>query len=140
MTVRVLFYVAPGDWRDRAIRSATGSIYSHCEMVAPEERGHVVEVIGASKRDGNQVRMTRIDLSRGRWHQLEYPGDEIAAFQRVSGLLGQPYDTLGALLSATRWARSRPGRWFCSELVAHALGFREPHEFSPGMLAAAALH
>lgn len=139
MTITVLFYRAPGTWHDRAVRLLTGSLYSHCELIAPGQSGPVLMTIAASKRDGNRVRTTTIDTRSGHWDLLTYPGDEFAAWGRAEALLGQPYDVLGAVLSGTALARPRHGRWFCSELVAHALGFREPHEFSPGMLAACAI-
>lgn len=134
--VSVLFYRAPGKWRDHAIRALTGSIYSHCELIAPGQSGPVVTTIGASKRDRDRVRVTTIDTRSGHWDTLTYPGDPVDAWERAFALDGQPYDTVGAVLSATLLDRRRPGRWFCSELVAHALRFRDPHKFSPGMLAA----
>lgn len=138
MRTKVLFYRARGGWRDAAIRCLTGSLYSHCELVAPGQAGPIVETMGASMRDGWRVRRGRIDTKSGSWDVLTFPVDPNVSWHRAVALEGARYDAIGALLSASLFARPREGRWFCSELVAYALGWREPHEFSPGMLAAAA--
>lgn len=135
--VTVLFYKAAGTWRDTLIRTLTGSIYSHCELVAPGQTGPVFDTIAASKRDGHMVRKGRIDTRTGHWDVLTYHGDPDAVWARAEALVGLPYDVGGAILSATALARHTDGHWFCSNLIAHALGFCEPWEFSPGMLAAA---
>lgn len=135
--IHVIFYRARGTWKDASIRLLTGSLYSHCELVAPGQLGPVVETIGASKRDGNQVRKAKIDVESGHWDVLEYDSNPLTAWKRANKHLGKPYDTSGAILSASMLARKHKSRWFCSEIVAYTLGFIEPHEFSPGMLAAA---
>ncbi|WP_131618192.1 hypothetical protein [Roseivivax marinus] len=137
MQTEVLFYRARGGWRDAAIRCLTGSLYSHCELVAPGQAGPIVKTIGASMRDGWRVRRARIDTGSGSWDVLRFRGDPEEAWSRAVALDGAPYDAVGALFSASLLNRRRPGRWFCSELVGHALGWREPWRFSPGMLAAA---
>lgn len=136
MQTRVLFYKARGQWQDVAVRALTGADYSHCELIAPWSEGPLYSTIGASKRDGSKVRRAYIDTRSGHWDVITFPCDPEAAWGRALPLLGKPYDQFGAVLSATAFARQRPGKWFCSELVAHALGYREPWEFSPGMLAA----
>ena len=136
--ITAIFYRARGGWRDAAIRCLTGSLYSHCELVAPGQAGSMVETIGASMRDGWRVRRARIDTGSGSWDVLRFPGDPDQVWARAVTLDGQPYDVWGALLSASALSRPRSG-WFCSELIAHALNYREPWEFSPGMLAATAI-
>lgn len=141
MSVLLAFYRGSGDWRDLGIRVLTGATFSHCELLGAPVAGErsTYHTIGASKRDGNQVRRAQINMGSGHWTILAYHGETELAWNRASDCLGQPYDVVGAMLSASALARSRPGRWFCSELCAYALGFLEPQEFSPGMLAAAAI-
>lgn len=145
--IRVLFYKAPGNWQDRAIRGLTGSMYSHCELVAPgqaelpdefNDRTLIIKTIAASKRDGNAVRVKDLHIKQDHWDELRFPGDPGKAWDLALAEVGKPYDAVGAVLSATLLARPRAGRWFCSELIAYAAGFREPYKFSPGMLAASA--
>lgn len=143
--IRVLFYKAHGTRQDRAVRLLTGSIYSHCELVAPgqafhpqefRDGGFVVKTIAASKRDGNAVRVKDLNIKADHWDEIRFPGDRGEAWDLALAEVDKPYDTFGAVLSATMFSRPRAGRWFCSELIAHALGYLEPWEFSPGTLAA----
>ena len=145
--IRVLFYRARGDWRDVAIRALTGSAYSHCELVAPgqaelpsefRDETLILKTIAASKRDGNAVRLKDLHMKQDHWDELRFPGDPGEAWDLALAEVGKPYDAVGAVLSATLFARPRAGRWFCSELIAYAAGYIEPWEFSPGMLAATA--
>lgn len=130
------FYKAPGDWRDRLIRAATGSIYSHVEIV-PLWRllpDNTVFSLAASKRDSNRVRYKPVRFRRGHWDFVEVAGD----FARVIGKVGEPYDQVGAALSCVPGlARRRPKlcAWFCSELAAYAIELDAPQTYHPGALA-----
>jgi len=134
------FYRAPGDWRDQVIRAATGSPYSHAELLHTRPSGGEALCISASKRDGGAVRRKMIRFKPGHWDFINVTSINIdAAWSRAAAHLGEPYDTLGAILTVTPWARERPGRWFCSEILGLSAGLHAPYRHHPGSLAAAFL-
>lgn len=67
-TLTLAFYVSRGNWVDRAIRHATGSAYSHVELLAPYEgrRTKTMRAISSSPRDGG-VRVKEITFHPARW-------------------------------------------------------------------------
>lgn len=127
--VTLAFYKAPGRFSDRVIRLATGSIYSHVEMRTP--CGHWVS---ASRRDGRVVRVRSMYLNPDHWDVMSLPVDLTEPWRRIVPEIGKPYDTLGAILTITPILASRPEYWFCSELMAYAVGLPQPHSFTPGSL------
>ncbi len=130
------FYRAPGDWRDRLIRAATGHPYSHAELLQAEPIGGEALCISASKRDGNRVRTKRIAFKTGHWDFITVPGlHDADCWARAIRHIDAPYDTVGAVLTVTPIVTSRRGRWFCSELLGHAAGIPQPHTLTPGALA-----
>lgn len=130
------FYVGEGNWRDRVIRLATRSDESHIEFVVGGVLNDVNYCISASKRDGAKVRGKNIEWNPQNWIFFDVPGDNGQIFERLMLEMGKPYDTLGALLSVTPISRHKEGAWFCSELMAHALGLKNPHHYTPGKLRA----
>jgi hypothetical protein len=122
------FYCGAGNWRDAVIRQTTGSRFSHVELLRD---GHC---ISASKRDGNKVRLKRIDFKTGHWVMLHTAHDPRATWDIARQYIGAPYDTLGAVFSGVGVPRHIRGAWFCSELIAHSLGLSEPHRYHPGLL------
>ena len=48
--------------------------------------------------------------------------------------MGERYDWMGVLRFALPFLRQRPGKWFCSEAVAEALGVADSAGVSPGDL------
>ena len=134
------FYRAEGDWRDRLVRNRTWSPYSHTELLLTRPLGGAAWCISASKRDDAQVRAKLIKFKPGHWDFIDVPGiDPDEAWERAAAHLGEPYDTLGAILTVTPWARARPGLWFCSELMGLSARLHEPYRHHPGSLAAAFL-
>lgn len=130
------FYVAPGDWRDALVRRVTGSPYSHVELLQTEPINHATLCISASKRDGSCVRMKWITFKPGHWDFIAVPDlDPEKCWTRAAQHLGAPYDTIGAVLTVTPIVTSRPGKWFCSELLGDAAGIPQPHTLTPGRLA-----
>ena len=135
MTIFAL-YRAPGDWRDALIRRATRSPYSHAEMLSARLVDGRALCISASKRDGNRVRVKEIAIKPGHWDFVALSWlDPGRAWGRAAAHIDAPYDTLGALLTVTPWARPSVGLWFCSELLGHAAGLSDPHLLTPGRLA-----
>jgi hypothetical protein len=129
-------YRAPGHWQDAVIRAATGSPYSHVELLRGPVVDGVATCISASKRDGNHVRVKPIRFKAKHWDFIEVQSlDPATTWARAHAHLGAPYDVLGAVLSVTPWPRSSANRWFCSQLLGHAAGLKYPHILTPGMLA-----
>ena len=142
----VAFHCAPGTMVDRVIRLASGSIYSHVELLG-DPQGDAWEVISASKRDGGRVRAKVIRLEPGHWHYLTLPAvDPLDAWRRAAQHLGQPYDTTGAAVSilAARigaWRQTRRGgARYCSDLIGEAMGIPQAWSLTPGELFAAMQH
>ena len=105
----------------------TLSRYSHCELVVQGV------CYSASARDGG-VRGKVIDLGSGHWDVVDVPGDEVAALAWFERHQGDHYDWMGVLRFALPFLRQRPGKWFCSEAVAEALGVADSAGVSPGDL------
>lgn len=130
------FYKGHGRMADQIIRWATRSGYSHVEIILGDTvEGRMARAISASGRDGG-VRETRIDFGTGRWDIIAVPwADPAEALARARACIGLHYDWMGLVLSQVlHLRRSAPDRWFCSELVAHALGLPTPQTLSPGDL------
>ena len=139
----VAFYCAPGSFVDRVIRLASGSIYSHAELLG-ERRGDGWHSISASKRDGSKVRADVIVYHPGHWHFLTLASvDAGEAWDRAARHLGQPYDTTGAALSilAARFgawhSTRRGGARYCSDLIGEAVLIPSAWSLTPGELFAA---
>lgn len=130
MKTTLAFYCGRGDYRDAAIRMATGSRYSHVELVHPDG-----ESISASKRDGNEVRQTRIAFKTGHWAFVSIPVCPERAWARAVEHLGAPYDTLGALFfGGLGIPLHMTAGWYCNELVADAIELPRPWPPHPGAL------
>ena len=140
MSVTFAFYVGGGNLNDWLIRAATGYSESHVELlVVPMVKPSNV-CISASKRDGKKVRQKAIEWKAGHWEFVEVPTLHGAdTHRRAAQHLGARYDTLGAALSITGITAGGKGRWFCSELMAHAIGLERPHTYTPGSFKAALL-
>jgi len=142
MITLAFYHGRGGSVRDRVvdgmIRTATGSIYSHVELI-PSIAGTGARhlCLSASPRDGG-VRAKRIYLRPDHWHLIHVQTDPDRARAAIMAHAGAPYDLVGALASPLRlpFQVGPRGWWFCSEIVAHALGFPAPWGYSPGRLAA----
>lgn len=135
------FYCAQGDWRDEVIRRVTGSPYSHAELLQAAPINRTALCISASKRDGAKVRTKVIAFKPGHWDFISVP--HLCASQcwtRAAQHIGEPYDTIGAVLTVTPIVTSRRGKWFCSELLGDAVGIQKPHTLTPGQLAEKLTH
>lgn len=136
--LKFAFYRAPGTLRDRAIRLTSWSRYSHVEFVldGPLPRGHAV-CVSASKRDGNKVRSKVFHMDPTHWDFIEVPGDYTAARRFALSQVGQPYNTIGAVLSVTPFEAQVGKGWWCSQFmaaIAQAGGIDTPppHTLHPG--------
>ena len=129
-----------GSYRDRVvdatIRTATGSIYSHVELIPSiATLDASAYCLSSSPRDGG-VRGKQIHLRADHWDLQTVRADPDEVRRRIGRHAHCPYDLCGAIL--TPWRLSRPlsgsSRWFCSELVAHGLGIYRPWTYAPGHL------
>ncbi|TFL20249.1 hypothetical protein [Jannaschia formosa] len=137
MRYYVAFYRGKGTMADRIVRWATRSPFSHCELILTDRtprRGDTVRCISASGRDGG-VRIKDIRLTPGKWDIYAVPWAPADAWARAEAKLGQPYELWTMVLSQLfNFRKNARDKWFCSELVAHALGLNMPHAKSPGDL------
>lgn len=136
---QLAFFKGQGNWVDRIIRLVSRSPYSHVELIAePMIRDQAGGFIcySSSPRDGG-VRIKPIVLKDGHWDVVPvewYAGDVRAIFRANDGAR---YDWIGILFSQfLNWRRQDKKRWFCSEIIATALGLPNPESFSPGSLKA----
>lgn len=122
-------------WRgllDAAVRWWTRGPYSHVELVLADGT-----CWSSSARDGG-VRDKAINLTSGNWDLLPVAGDEAAAAAWFADHAGAGYDWLGLFGFVWRASGGEGARWFCSEAVAAALGYRDAWRFDPNTLAAVA--
>ena len=137
MRYYVAFYRGRGKVSDVIVRAATRSPFSHCELIRSDtrpRRGDTVTCLSASGRD-NGVRIKEITLEDGKWDIYDVPWAREDAWDRAAEKLGQPYELWSMVLSQLfNFRRNSRGRWYCSELIAYALGLSMPHAKSPGDL------
>lgn len=129
------FYKAKGDWRNKAVRWATRSRYSHCEAILRlAEHEEQVTCHSASSRDGG-VRSKAILLRSDTWDLLHLPlcfYNAERANQLLTRAAGARYDYPGIMLSHVfSLNRHAAHRWFCSEFCAELIGVPNPHTYSP---------
>jgi len=128
--IQIAFYKGEGTYIDRLIRWGTNTPYSHVELIGPDGKGW-----SASPREGI-VRKKEIDWESGHWDiiTVDWKDLEIVS-QDVEAHMGKRYDYRSIISNHVfSLIRSNPDRWFCSELIACALGFYQPETFSPGSL------
>ena len=134
----VLFYRGKaGRIADKIVAFATRSPYSHCELVRSATRpkpGETHLCLSASGRDGG-VKCREITLGDGKWSSYEVVWARADTWDRAMSKLGQPYELWPMVFSQLfNFRRHNRGKWFCSELIAYALGLNMPHGMSPGDL------
>lgn len=117
---------------DALVRWWTRGAYSHVELVLGDGT-----CWSSSSRDGG-VRAKAIDLASGNWDLVAITGDEAAAQAWFAAHAGAGYDYLGLFGFVWRPGTGDNRRWFCSEAIAAALGYRDPWRFCPNTLAAVA--
>lgn len=138
--ITLAFYKGRGKTRwqrlqDAAVRLATRGRYSHVELIAGSAvHGETVDCLSSSGRDGG-VRKKRILLKHESWDLVELRIDPVPPVRFIQHRLGAAYDYRGILLSQVlALGRHNEARWFCSELVAAALGLPNPQRVSPQFL------
>jgi len=137
------FYKAPGTWKDKIVRFADGrGPYSHVEVLRrlPNSQRKAVS-IGASKRDGNVVRIKEIEFKPGHWDFVQTQKDTTEVWSRAIKMQGAHYDTIGAFFSITPIAKIvRNKTIFCSEMVAMLEGLPNPGGYAPNEIYKELIH
>ncbi len=134
--IKVAFYKGKGNFIDWCIRFWTRSIYSHVELIYIPDECTMVSLLSSSQRDVG-VRYKKIPLEyfkKENWTLIDVPKNIDAYFVRQFFLekYGSKYDFKGILLSQfLPLKRHSKNKYFCSEFCAEALGFSQPHTYSP---------
>lgn len=123
------------DW---AIRRATRSVYSHCEIaVAVADSDGLFDCYSASFRDGG-VRCKRMPLPEDKWDliALAAPNLRLGRLQVLwAETKDKPYDLAGALCVKTIFRKIRlkesADKWFCSEWCAEVMGVQPASLYAP---------
>ncbi|GHV01553.1 hypothetical protein AGMMS49521_2020 [Campylobacterota bacterium] len=129
--MQVIFYRAKsGSWADKAIALWTHGGFSHCEILL--DNGNMVS---ASQRE-NRVREKPHKYNPKKWEyvDLNYDYEQTQKVEEfLSAHIGNKYDWVGisGFVLPIKQAKSK---WFCSELCAAALGFKNPDKISPNKL------
>ena len=140
MTVTLAFYKGRGKTRshrfqDAVIRLRTGGKYSHVELIAghADLDAHALCLSASGRDDG--VREKRIFLKSESWDLVQIDIDPAGPVDFIKQRIGARYDYTGLLLSqALSLGIHEDLLWFCSEIVAAALGLPKPERFSPQFL------
>jgi hypothetical protein len=91
----------------------------------------------SSWKDGG-VRVKNIKLDPDKWDLIRVPPDSLYAHFAAEKKwylrkteLDKPYDFWGAITCTLPLKLQAKKKWFCSELVATILGFKDPWSYSP---------
>ncbi|AUQ89421.1 MULTISPECIES: hypothetical protein [Phaeobacter] len=121
--------------QDAGIRFATGGRYSHVEFIAGAAEFHMrLECLSSSGRDGG-VRSKMMVLRPANWDLVQLAIDPDGPVDFIRSRIGARYDYTGLLLShVLAFGHHDKDRWFCSEVIAAALGLPNPQRLSPQLL------
>ena len=110
----------------RLVRILDKGIYSHCELVFNDG------VSASSSFIDGGVRFKIIIYDPTHWDFIELaPHLEGAARDWFRSHDKQPYDLWGNVRFAFGFAKESKGKWFCSEAIMAALGFKEAYRYGP---------
>lgn len=124
--MKIAFYKWKWDWLDRLIRWGTASKYSHCEIIVWHNT-----CFWSSYRDG-WVRTKIINLNSWNWDILEMEVSDELLSKIMATQTGKKYDLKWILFSQLlKVNHHNPDKWFCSEIIAFILGYKEPESYSP---------
>lgn len=122
MKITIAFYKGKGTFVNAIVRWWTKSIYSHAEMILPDN----LSWISISPSFNSKImRRINLDMDKSQW---DFVGIDITEEQYAVILdffeetKGQRYDWVGMLLSQFLPCRIKHReRWYCSEWIAYAL-------------------
>jgi hypothetical protein len=125
-------------WLGVATKWWTDGPYSHAELVVGQTADGKSVCWSSTYLDGG-VRRAELVLDPADWDVFEIrvtPAQASAALAWFEQHKGQAYDTLGLLGFAWRHYEGDKDKWFCSEAVAAALGYRDAWRYDPNTFAA----
>lgn len=132
--MKIAFYKGTGHLFDRLTRFWTQGTFSHCELVF--DNG----ISASSSFRDKGVRFKDIDytIHPERWVviDLAYLGIDTQekAFDWFEERQNCKYDVLGLAGFLLRFIPGQKNKYFCSEAIAEALGFKEAWRFCPNSL------
>ena len=120
--IKIAFYKGRGDWRNKIIRWWTKSLYSHAELVLPDNKTWLsISPILTSRVSARE----KTEHDPEKWDFLEF---EVSSeqLQIISNFFddtkGCQYDWIGMIASQfLPFAIKRREKWYCSEWIAYAL-------------------
>lgn len=134
--IHLAFYRGGTTWLDFAIRMATRSKYSHCEVLFTDNYW------ASSSYDMRGVYCRQyIPIDTWDYIAVKLPYGAEAVRYYCESLVGAPYDYYGAVRFVLPVVPERLDSWFCSELCACVLVLggvklkQRPAWYSPGRLA-----
>ncbi len=135
MKMKLAFYKAKGNWKDKLIRFWTKGPYSHVEIVS--EDGYMYS---SSPRD-NGVRKKKHTYDPKKWDYVEVEINPKILEEFYEETKGEHYDLAG-ILGFVIPVKDRTNRWFCSEWCSNVLKIsghkamwkQEPSKISPNRL------
>lgn len=150
MTLYVAAYKATGKLTDRVVKTALsirhgmGASYSHVELLKAEPISvsgypgeYIQHCISASRRDNKKVRYKPVYFYAGHWDFVELPHvPDTDVWEEARTLIDKPYDTVGAMLCVTPWARLHQDKEWCSAMIADICEWDNPETFDPHMVVA----
>lgn len=138
--ISLAFYrgVATDPWhrlQDAGIRIATRGRYSHVEFIAgAADFERPLECLSSSARDGG-VRAKTLILNPANWDLVQLSINAAKPAEFIRSRIGARYDYTGVILShLLALGIHAESRWFCSEIIAAALGLPNPQRLSPQLL------
>ena len=122
MKITIAFYKGKGDFVYAVVRWWTKSIYSHAELILPDE----LTWISISPSFNSKItRRLKLEIDYSEWDliNIEVSAEQynviLAFFEETEG---QGYDWAGMLLSQFLPCKIKHReRWYCSEWIAYAL-------------------
>jgi hypothetical protein len=128
--IYLLFYKAPGNIWDKIIRLVTKSKYSHVE-IAFEKIGDTYRCWSSATRNNVGVRMAWQNNAQDIWDIIELPNNNCSE-QLFLQQNGKGYDYIGLLGTIFKIPIfNSKDKWFCSEIIAEALGVPNSYKCTP---------
>lgn len=131
--MRIAFYKGRKRLFNRLVAWWTNGPYSHVEAVMFDAADGKCLCGGSSMMDGG-VRKKLIKFDPDHWDIIEITAHSVPVIEWFQKHNGEEYDALGLFGFLGKRGTQLQSKWFCSEAVAAALGFKEPWRYDPNTL------
>tara|TARA_R110000824_G_scaffold67912_4_gene175890 strand:+ start:846 stop:1352 length:507 start_codon:yes stop_codon:yes gene_type:complete len=120
--IQIAFYKGQGDFLNAIVRWWTKSVYSHAELVLPDNITYLGINPFLKSKVASRKRLLR-DHTEWDMVRLDITADQLKIIMEFfEDTQGQRYDWLGMLLSQFLPCKIKHRkRWYCSEWIAYAL-------------------